>query len=453
MPPISEEARKTRIEEALTALPDDAERIPLPWQDKNKTFPVISVSLDTVLLNPKSHRIRSQLESHPQGKIVTDSPFSDTAQEIVVEILRNTEGYERLKTNLAEEGQREAGVITRAGLLVNGNTRAAALRDGGKNYLRVAVLPGDATQEEIDELELRLQMKRDLKQDYTFTNELLFVDELITHYDRSHEQIALELRWAGSKSPKELAQGKERVCVSVRILSLIRQMQEMSWGKLPLTDFDEKRQALIEIDTEYQQRREVDPEGASRLRDTRMLGVLVGQGYRELRQIDEHFMENYLIPALVEDNVLGKYVEALTTDRLADEEIPGLDVLPPRELDSERSPVSLLRMVATSSDEDQVAVPTGTAERVVLQRGEVVDLIRRAMDDAAETARLDRRAGNQLRAPIVHLETAERELRVALETYRATKSDPSFDRKELDRHLSKVKRSVEAIADEIGTVA
>src|SRR5271165_4870884 len=126
MPPISEEARKTRIEEALKALPVDAERIPLPWQDKDKTFPVVSVSLDTVLLNPKSHRIRSQLESHPQGRLVTDSPFSEAAQEIVVEILRNTEGYERLKTNLAEEGQREAGVITRAGLLVNGNTRAAA---------------------------------------------------------------------------------------------------------------------------------------------------------------------------------------------------------------------------------------------------------------------------------------------------------------------------------------
>ncbi len=453
MPPISEEARKARIEEALRALPGDAERIPIPWQDTDRTFPVIKVSLDTVLLNPRSHRIRSQLESHPQRKLVADSPFSEAAQEIVVEILRNTEGYERLKTNLAEEGQREAGVVTRAGLLVNGNTRAAALRDNGQNYLRVAVLPADATQVEYDELELRLQMKRDLKQDYTYTNELLFVDELNTHYDRSHEQIALELRWAASKTPKELARGKERVCQSVRILNLIRQIQELSGGELPLTDFDEKRQALNEIDTEYQQRREVDPEGAARLRDTRMLGILVGLGYRELRQIDEHFMENYFIPALAEDIVLGNYVEAITTDQSFNEEIPGLDVLPRQEPDSERGPASLLRLVATSSNEEQVELPTGTTERVVLQRDEVIGAIRRAMDDAVETARLDRRAGNQLRAPIAHMETAERELRLALETYRATKSDPAFDRKDLDRHLTKVKRSVEAIADELGTVA
>ena len=177
MPIISEEARKTRIEEALRALPRDSERIPVPWQDTTKTFPVIRISLDSVLLNPRSHRIRAQLESHPQRQLVLESPFSEESQDVITAVLRETEGFERLKVNLAEEDQREAGVVTRAGLLVNGNTRAAALRDIDKKYIRVAVLPGDATQEEIDELELRLQMKRDLKQEYTFTNELLFVEE------------------------------------------------------------------------------------------------------------------------------------------------------------------------------------------------------------------------------------------------------------------------------------
>jgi hypothetical protein len=184
-----------------------------------------------------------------------------------------------------------------------------------------------------------------------------------------------------------------------------------------------------------------------------MLGILVGLGYRELRQIDEHFMENYFIPALAEDIVLGNYVEAITADQSFNEEIPGLDVLPRQEPDSERGPASLLRLVATSSNEEQIELPTGTTERVVLQRDEVIGAIRRAMDDAVETARLDRRADNQLRAPIAHMETAERELRLALETYRAAKSDPAFDRKDLDRHFTKVKRSVEAIADELGTVA
>lgn len=452
MPIISEEARRTRIEAALKALPRDNERIPIPWQDTMKPFPVIRISLDSVLLNHHSHRIRAQLESHPQRQLVVESPFSEGAQEVITEVLRGTEGFERLKINLAEEDQRDAGVITRAGLLVNGNTRAAALRDIEKKYIRVAVLPEDATQEEIDELELRLQMKEELKQDYTFTNELLFVDELITHYSRTHEQIALDLRWAASRSPKELKKGKEQVCQWVRMLSLIRQIQELSGQKLRLTEFDEKKQVLLEIDEEYQQAREVDPEKAAKVRDTRMIGVLVGLGYRELRQIDERFLENYLIPSLAEDKMLGKYVDTLTTEQTAEETLPGLDVLPPPVEDSTRGPSPLLRLVATSASEEQVEVPTTDTERVVFNRDDVIEAIRRAMDEAADTARLDRKAGNQLRAPVTRLESAERELRVGLEAYRAVKDDSSVDKKKLTRLLGKIRRTMEAFTDELNSL-
>lgn len=452
MPIISEEARRTRIEEALRALPRDSERIPVPWQDTMKTFPVIKISLDSVLLNPRSHRIRSQLESHPQRQLVLESPFSEESQEVITAVLRETEGFERLKTNLTEEDQREAGVVTRAGLLVNGNTRAAALRDIDKKYIRVAVLPGDATQEEIDELELRLQMKQDLKQDYTFTNELLFVDELITRYNRSHEQIALDLRWAASRSQKELNQGKDRVCQSVRILSLIRQIQELSAQKLRLTEFDEKKQVLIEIDGDYQQARGADPEKAAKVRDTTMIGVLVGLGYRELREIDERFLENYLVPALSEDKLLGQYVDALTTEQQSEEDMPGLEVLPPLTQESERGPGLLLRLVAASANDERVELPTGDAERVTLPREDVIEAIRRAMDEAAESARLDRRAGNQLRAPIAHLESAERSLRLGLEAYRAVKGDPSLDQKKLNRLFGKIRRTMEAFTDEFSSL-
>jgi len=452
MPIISEEARRTRIEEALRALPRDSERIPVPWQDTMKTFPVIKISLDSVLLNPRSHRIRSQLESHPHRQLVLESPFSEESQEVITAVLRETEGFERLKINLTEEDQREAGVVTRAGLLVNGNTRAAALRDIDKKYIRVAVLPGDATQEEIDELELRLQMKQDLKQDYTFTNELLFVDELITRYNRSHEQIALDLRWAASRSQKELNQGKDRVCQSVRILSLIRQIQELSGQKLRLTEFDEKKQVLIEIDGDYQQARGVDPEKAAKVRDTTMIGVLVGLGYRELREIDERFLENYLVPALSEDKLLGRYVDALTTEQQSEEDLPGLEVLPPQAQESERGPGLLLRLVAASANDERVELPTGDAERVTLPRDDVIEAIRRAMDEAAESARLDRRAGNQLRAPIVHLESAERSLRLGLEAYRAVKGDPSLDQKKLNRLFGKIGRTMEAFTDEFSSL-
>jgi hypothetical protein len=312
----------------------------------------------------------------------------------------------------------------------------------------VAVLPADATQQEIDELELKLQMKRDLKQDYTFTNELLFVDELITRYNRTHEEIALVLRWAASRSPKELSKGKERVCQSVRMLSLIRQIQELGEGKLPLTDFDEKNQALIEIDSEYQQLRQVDPEKAARVRDTRMIGVLVGLGYRELRQIDERFLDDYFVPALTDNEVLGKCTDALTTQTPSDEQLPGLDILPPENGASERAATPLLRLLATSRAEERVELPTDS-EPLVLPREQVIDIIRATMEEAADTARLNKKATNQRSAPMLRMQNAERELRLAFDAYRAVKDDVSFDDTRLRRLFSKLKRTVEAFADEL----
>ena len=75
------------------------------------------------------------------------------------------------------------------------------------------------------------------------------------------------------------------------------------------------------------------------------------------------------------------------------------------------------------------------------------------MFEAAENARLDRLAGNQVRAPIAHLENAERGLRRGLEAYRAVKGDPSFDQKGLNRIFGKIRRTVEAFTDEFNSLA
>ena len=204
---MTDAARRKQIEEALDALPQETERIPLPWRNGTSIFPVIQLRLDSVLLNPRSHRIRSQLESHPKKAVVEQAPYSEESQEVVAQLLRETDGYDALKANLSQEKQREAGIITRAGVLINANTRAVALRDiekeeNCKGYIRVAVLPKDATESELDELELRLQMKKDYKQEYSFTNELLFVDELLTKYSYSPVDAASHWDWQPLVTPR-----------------------------------------------------------------------------------------------------------------------------------------------------------------------------------------------------------------------------------------------------------
>src|SRR5215218_670050 len=161
---ISAEARRRAIEKALQAFEElgatEKEAIPLPYKDGNNgPFPVINVPVDVVLFNPRSHRIKAQLESHPKGQLVSDNPYSEEAQAVVQEILEATKGFEDLMANLSELGQSAPGVVTRDGLLVNANRRLAALRKLGHNYIRAAVLPSDADEHAIDRLELELQVQ------------------------------------------------------------------------------------------------------------------------------------------------------------------------------------------------------------------------------------------------------------------------------------------------------
>ena len=89
-------------------------------------------------------------------------------------------------------------MVTRDGLLVNANTRLAALQELGIDYVRAALLPSDADEHAIDRLELELQVQRDFKQDYTFTNELIFLNELLNAHGYTEEKVAKALNWAAS---------------------------------------------------------------------------------------------------------------------------------------------------------------------------------------------------------------------------------------------------------------
>lgn len=454
MPAImSEEARRKRIEEAIRAHPPEGERLHLPWQNTWLDSPVVNIPLDAVLLNHRSHRIRSELESHPEGDLVRNSPHSDRAQEILSEILRETdkEHFDELKTNLKEEGQREGGVITRAGLLVNANRRAVALRELGVKYIRVAVLPKDASQQEIEELELRLQIRKEFKQEYTFTNQLLFVDELLTTYNRVPAEAALELAWAASRDPKELEKGKAEVDRAVRLLSLIREVQQLSGNKIPLTDFDDKRQALIEIDAKYQELRTVDPEEARRVRDARLLGVIAGVGYRELRHVNEDFLSDYLISAMEDSDTLRGSVGVFTPASPAkDDTVPGLDILDKSDVkgSQEPNPAPLLEILAGSHKQPTVELP-GRDGPVQLDRDRLVDALKAAIEEGADEAKADKRAAGRLNAPIELLTDADRKLKRALEAYSKVAQEKDFERGKFKYLVKKIGRYAEALKAEV----
>ncbi len=192
MAPLSRHNRQQQIIDELNDSSGERERHRIPWKGTQQLCDVVRLRMDAVVLNHRSHRLQAQLASHPGRDAVQTAPTEAAAQEILADLIRKDDTYEDLKANLAEEGQRQPGVVTRTGLLVNGNRRAVALGDLNNDYIRVAVLPPAATEREIAELELKLQMTREFKQNYTFTNQLLFVEELHTTYEHPLDGIGYD---------------------------------------------------------------------------------------------------------------------------------------------------------------------------------------------------------------------------------------------------------------------
>ncbi|MEI2815870.1 MAG: hypothetical protein V9E99_05370 [Microthrixaceae bacterium] len=134
----------------INAAVDAAKGLPprtldLRWKGTSQTLPVVKVPLAATVLNPRSHRIRGELESRgDEADVVTSDPYSGEAQDLIARILRETKGFDDIKAALERDGgQRDPGVITHKGLLVNVNTRRVALGDLGAEYIDVAVLPAD----------------------------------------------------------------------------------------------------------------------------------------------------------------------------------------------------------------------------------------------------------------------------------------------------------------------
>lgn len=102
---------------------------------------------------------------------------------------------------LRTDGQTESLLITDKGVVVNGNRRLAAMRElraedentfSEFSYVWCAVLPTDATAEEIVEVEAALQGKRETKLGYDWIGDAELIKELLS-YGKSEKDIAARL--------------------------------------------------------------------------------------------------------------------------------------------------------------------------------------------------------------------------------------------------------------------
>jgi ParB-like chromosome segregation protein Spo0J len=86
--------------------------------------------------------------------VLEEQPWSEAAQQYLHHLLTRKPSnpeqvdpdYTALQEELEDFGQKEPGIISPYGILVDGNTRCAALRDLGEKNIRVGVLPTDTSE-------------------------------------------------------------------------------------------------------------------------------------------------------------------------------------------------------------------------------------------------------------------------------------------------------------------
>lgn len=458
MPIVTEAQRIQRIKELLGELnkvpPEKHEviRVPGPGNEP-RHCQVIKIHVDEVVLNPRSHRVRAQLEDDPEWAEHKDDPFSEAAQAVIqrqVREARSREEFAALKESLASEGQTEPGVVTSKGVLINANTRVVALRevdDPNKRYIRVAVLPDTLQPDELALLELRLQMQKELKVDYSLTNELLFIEELSVERSMLPAQIAKELR-IGETAKK----GESEVTLRLKLLDLLRTMQQVPRDGLRLTFFDDLGyEQLRDLHRAYNAVVDNDPAEATNILEAFLLSVSVGvTPVHHLRRIDPDFIPEYMLPQLEEDEILGPHAAKLASLPLQETSKPaGVGALLTGDGDGSAE-VNVRGLIDIVTQRDHKVLIPGT--NLVLERDDVKDALKTAIINGVSEKRRDDSASDRLQAPIERMRAAAKQVDKCTEACEGLIGTAEFDdsrRKTLEVAFKRLQKNFRLLEAEL----
>lgn len=140
------------------------------WMDALKPMQVFKIPLEYLIYNKYNGRILSRTESLEQQGTSIDAETIEGRQKIEEllwksSINRNKQTLESIKSR----GQEKVGIITKDGIIIDGNRRAMLLKKSGKyNYFKAVVLPVTIEENplEIEKLETTYQMGEDEKLGY-----------------------------------------------------------------------------------------------------------------------------------------------------------------------------------------------------------------------------------------------------------------------------------------------
>lgn len=192
---MNKEVRIKKIQEIIDRNQSDPfGKQEIPWEDDLVTMNVYKIPLNLLVYNKYNGRILSRTKSLEKQNIIIDE-YSEEGKKLIEKLLWNSKVDANKKTqkNIAEFGQQKIGIITKDGIIIDGNRRAMLLNDiqndgilSGKkfskkyDYFKAVVLPVTLLENplEIEKLETSFQMGEDKKLGYNATEKYLKAKEL-----------------------------------------------------------------------------------------------------------------------------------------------------------------------------------------------------------------------------------------------------------------------------------
>jgi hypothetical protein len=423
--------RRDMIEKTLATYKERGERktLSIEYRGVDTALEVIRIHPKYVLLNHDNSRLSAQLMDHPKRSVVEKDPISIEAQEVLASLLRKTERFNKLKDELKELSQQNPGLISRDGLLINGNTRVVALRDLGGEGVDVAVLPADAMARDFLDLEMSLQMRRLTHQDYTFTNELLLIEKYRSA-GHSEKELAKKMGW--------IRGWKKKVDEASQLLLLVKEIRKLSDPPLGFEIFDSKSQHLKDLNEEYNNTAQFDVENANKMKWGRVAAMFLGVNKDQTRVIDADFFEEDVLKRVAKNSKVIQVLDSFKKVQVKDD----LDDLLGK---SDKAEESLdLRLFAKKVVSDLSDANGNVTKDLTTELLEIHNAIRLGAEAMITKGKRDK----------LLLEPADvlQETRISLESVLTSFGEVSqlkdFDSKKFEYELSKVKSCISELSTE-----
>ncbi|WP_243753766.1 transcriptional regulator [Labedaea rhizosphaerae] len=415
------------------------------WNGQALHVDVIETPLNGLYFNPATHRIRAQRTHDPKRDAELEAdPYSAASQDYLKHLLqaspadpnRRDPEFDDLLESLKEFGQNDPGLITHQGVLVNGNTRAAALRESGAQSMRVGVLPESFTWADVNSVELSLQLRKDHRREYSYINRLLAMEEQAA-LGRTPELIAKEFRI------RTETYRQERWILGV-IYELIERSRDPEHGTaLRLIDFEHHQEKLKELYRAYDKMKAIDPDRADVLKELRLAAITLEFAKTDVRLIEDgtEFRKRYL-----DSELPAGFAAADPAD--ASVSIPGLGISVAGTSDAVAAARGLTdQILRAKAGRGATGVLSDDQSRAASQSYEQV---KRAFDTALETAGRNARLKKRKQMAPGRLADASASIDLCVADLVQARSSRSLDEEAFDDAVLKLRDSLRKLAKQAG---